>query len=143
MSIAATVLGGRLGVTFGPSALPNAFNITAFGLNVIASALSSDRVRRRRVRQPAARSIAETVVLRESREFLERRFAQGISITLVLEHRSSRHATMATDFWQLRNLPCLEQLDQMRTRDIEEVRRRLCSHGVVVLDHTDVFAGEE
>lgn len=42
VSIAATVLGGRLGVTFGSSALPNAFNITAFGLNVIASALSSD-----------------------------------------------------------------------------------------------------
>lgn len=42
VSIAANVLGGHLGVTFGPSALPNAFNITAFGLNAIASALSSD-----------------------------------------------------------------------------------------------------
>ncbi len=42
VSIAASVLGGRLGVTFGSSTLPNSLNITAFGLNVIASALSSD-----------------------------------------------------------------------------------------------------
>lgn len=50
---------------------------------------------------------------------------------------------MATDFWQLRNLPRLEQLDQMRARYVEEVRRRLRSHGDVALDHTDLFAGEE
>gem|GEM_PF-5926180 len=50
---------------------------------------------------------------------------------------------MATDLGQLWNLSRLEQLDQMRTRDVEEVCCLLRSHGFIVLDHTDVFAGEE
>ena len=83
------------------------------------------------------------MALRESSEFLERRFALCISSTLVLEHGSPSDATMATDLGQLWNLSRLEQLDQIRTRDVEEVRRLLRSHGFIVLDDTDVFAGEE
>lgn len=50
---------------------------------------------------------------------------------------------MATDPGQLWNLSCLKQLDQMRTRDVEKVRRLLRSDGFIVFNDTDVFAGEE
>lgn len=81
--------------------------------------------------------------MRDSSEFLERQFALCISIALVLEHGTPSDATMATDLGQLWNLSRLEQLDQIRTRNVEDVRRFLRSHGFIVLDDADVFAGEE
>ena len=50
---------------------------------------------------------------------------------------------MTTDSGALWNLFRLKQLDQMWPRDVEEVRRLLGSQGLIVLNDTDVFAGEE
>ncbi|OGA37283.1 MAG: hypothetical protein A3G80_01520 [Betaproteobacteria bacterium RIFCSPLOWO2_12_FULL_62_13b] len=50
---------------------------------------------------------------------------------------------MAADLGQLGDLPQVEQLDQMRARDVEKISRLLRSHGLVVLDDADLFASEE
>jgi len=50
---------------------------------------------------------------------------------------------MTTNLGQLGDLSRLEQLDQVRPRYIEKISRLLGSHDVVVLDDTNLFAGEE
>jgi hypothetical protein len=50
---------------------------------------------------------------------------------------------MATDLGQLGDMPDLEQLDQMSTRNIEEISRFLSRHGFVVLYDSHLFACEE
>jgi len=52
-------------------------------------------------------------------------------------------ATMTTDSRQLGDLSRFEQLDQVRPGNVEEVGRLLGSHGFIVLDDTDVFAGKK
>lgn len=44
---------------------------------------------------------------------------------------------------QLWNLPRLQRLDQMRARHLEQVRRLLGCHGIVMFNHTHLLAGQQ
>jgi hypothetical protein len=90
-----------------------------------------------------ARSIAETMALRQRGQFLESGFALGIPHSLVPENSRSGNTAVAADFGQLRNLRGLEQLDQIRTRDVEKIGCFLGRQRVVVLDDADMFAGKQ